>query len=67
MARIYMLGFMESWLTAVDQGGRYIGTRRNIPGSTPNHQNEGQPHNVVWMLHSVYALLTVCRGQCVLY
>jgi len=64
---LYLWALKESWLMAVDRVGRYAGSWSYIPGSTPNHENEGKTNSLGWMLYSVYAVLGVCCTRCMLY
>jgi len=43
---------------------RHAGSWSYIQGSTHNHENEGNTHNLGWMLYSVYAVLGVCYTRC---
>jgi len=52
---------------AVNHVRRHAGTCSFIQGSTPNHENEGKPNNLGWMLYSVYAVLGVCCTRCMLH
>jgi len=42
---------------AVNRVGRHAGSRSYIEGSSRNHENEGEIHNVRWMMYSVNAVL----------
>jgi len=50
---------MESWLMAVDCGGRHAGRWSYIHGSTRNYGNEGNTNNVGCVPYSVYVVLCV--------
>jgi len=44
---------------AVDHVERHTGSGSYIQGSTRNHANEGKTNNGVWVLYSVYSVLSV--------
>jgi len=54
---LYLWALIESWLMAVNRGGRHAISWSYIRRSTHNRENERETNNHRWMLYSVDALL----------
>jgi len=61
---LYVYARVESWLIAVNRGGRYARSWSYIHESTHNHDNDGKTNYPGCMLYSVNAVHGVCCTWC---